>query len=175
MTSGVGEPDSLWSDPSWSCELRMRSFSALLHALSSVIHLLYSSRHTNQLDGRPKWNLTSMGRLIALIFDEEILFEDQYSELQENSLHAKEVEPTFKKSSDIPDVEISKSNVEENRRPQLLQQISNALEKKPIQEISKLKEYGGLKSVSKSLANNLDNGLLSTAEVLIDPSRSKIV
>ncbi len=73
MVSGIGGPSLRWANPASLISLRLHSFATLLTIFSSVT--IHMSKHgTTQLDGKSKWNLTSMGRVIALLFDEEALF-----------------------------------------------------------------------------------------------------
>ena len=73
MVSGIGGPSLRWANPASLISLRLHSFATLLTIFSSVT--IHMSKHgATQLDGKSKWNLTSMGRVIALLFDEEALF-----------------------------------------------------------------------------------------------------
>jgi len=70
--SGTGEPSILWASPDSLIPLRLNAFAALLKAIISV-----SDHMTNaglrQLDGNSKWNLTALGKVLSLLFDERAI------------------------------------------------------------------------------------------------------
>jgi hypothetical protein len=79
IVSGTGEPDLAWANPAAIIPLRVHAFATLLQLLGSST-LYFSKRGVTQLDGGNKWNLVSMSRMIALIFDEGKLFGKQAKE-----------------------------------------------------------------------------------------------
>ena len=73
MVSGTGEPSLLWANPALALPLRIHAFSTLLHFLHSVSNHL-SKFGLKQLDGKTKWNMTTFGAVISVLFDEHKLF-----------------------------------------------------------------------------------------------------
>ena len=69
MVAGVGEPSMLWASPESLIPLRLNAFATLLHTVSSAsYHMAKSGR---QLDGNTKWNLTALGKMLVMLFDEQ--------------------------------------------------------------------------------------------------------
>lgn len=79
IVSGTGEPDLAWANPASTIPLRVQSFATLLQLLGSSSRY-YSKRGVTQLDGTNKWSIVSLGRVIALLFDEGALFGEQAEE-----------------------------------------------------------------------------------------------
>ena len=73
LVSGSGMPSLLWANPACAIPLRMHAFATLLQVISSVNTYMVRSGAT-QLDGKGKWNLTLLGKVVAMVFDEEQLF-----------------------------------------------------------------------------------------------------
>lgn len=73
VVCGTGIPSILWANPACAIPLRMHAFATLLQTISSVNSYMMKNGAT-QLDGRGKWNLSLLGKVVAMIFDEEHLF-----------------------------------------------------------------------------------------------------
>jgi hypothetical protein len=79
IVSGTGEPDLEWANPASIIPLRIHAFATLLQLLGSTTIFL-SKRGMTQLDGSTKWNLISLSRVVAMLFDEGSLFGSQAEE-----------------------------------------------------------------------------------------------
>jgi hypothetical protein len=85
---GTGNHDISWANPAASLPLRVNAFATLLQILgSSTLYL--SKRGSTQLDGNHKWNFVSLGRVLALLFDEEDLFGNEGEEAFSDEFLAK--------------------------------------------------------------------------------------
>ena len=73
MVSGGGMPSLSWANPACAIPLRIHAFATLLQVISSVNTYMVRSGVT-QLDGKGKWNLTLLGKVVAMVFDEGQLF-----------------------------------------------------------------------------------------------------
>jgi len=73
LVVGTGEPSLLWADPSANIPLRLQSFATLLFLISNVADFQSKSGLT-QLDKKSKWDLDSLGNVVALALDEGDLF-----------------------------------------------------------------------------------------------------
>ena len=90
LVVGTGEPSLLWADPSANIPLRLQSFATLLFLISNVADFQSKSGLT-QLDKKSKWDLDSLGNVVALALDEGELFgatnmlleEDYYIKINE--------------------------------------------------------------------------------------------
>lgn len=71
--SGVGEPSILWASPQTLIPLRMNAFATLLHAVSSATHHM-SKTGLRQLDGNSTWDITALGKVLSMVFDEQTIF-----------------------------------------------------------------------------------------------------
>ena len=79
---GYGQPDLVWANPASVIPLRIHSFASMLHLLGGAcLHL--AKNGATQLDGKGKLNITTLGRVIALLFDEGKLFGRQAFEAVE--------------------------------------------------------------------------------------------
>ena len=76
LVAGSGKPALAYANPAMSLPLRLHSFSTLLHVLNSVSSHLAKSEFT-ECDGSQKWSLTTMSRVVAILFDEESILLDQ--------------------------------------------------------------------------------------------------
>lgn len=70
---GCGEASPQWANPGAFLPLRIQSFATLLQILGST-SVYFSKRGLKQLDGANKWNLTTLSRNLAVVFDEYALF-----------------------------------------------------------------------------------------------------
>ena len=71
--SGVGEPSILWASPQTLIPLRMNAFATLLHTVSSATHHM-SKTGLRQLDGHSTWDITALGKVLSMVFDEQTIF-----------------------------------------------------------------------------------------------------
>jgi hypothetical protein len=78
-TLGTGNIDLEWANPAAILPLRVHAFATLLQILGSST-LYMSKRGAAQLDGNNRWNFKSLGRVLALLFDEDELFGKQGEE-----------------------------------------------------------------------------------------------
>jgi hypothetical protein len=92
IVSGTGEPDLAWANPASTIPLRVQSFATLLQLLGSSSRY-FSKRGVTQLDGTNKWSIVSLGRVIALLFDEGALFGEQAEESFDKEAYASVSDP----------------------------------------------------------------------------------
>ncbi len=72
LVAGSGEPTLEWSNPASLIALRLHSFSSLLYILNAVsTHL--SKHGITELNGKGKWNMIIMSKIVAMLFDEELI------------------------------------------------------------------------------------------------------
>jgi hypothetical protein len=74
-----GEPDLVWANPSAPIPLRVHCFATILHLLGAA-SMYMSKNGVTQVDGVSKLNVVTLGRVLALIFDEQKLFGPQATE-----------------------------------------------------------------------------------------------
>jgi len=79
LLCGTGEPDLTWANPASPVPLRLHTFATILQLLGGVSLYLQKNGVTN-VDGMTKWNIVTLGRFVALLFDEGSLFGDQAAE-----------------------------------------------------------------------------------------------
>lgn len=85
LICGDGRPDLAWANPAASLPLRVHSFATILHLVGSST--MYLSKHgVTLVDGVSSWNVVAIGRVLALLFDEEKLFGTQAEELLNEEL-----------------------------------------------------------------------------------------
>jgi hypothetical protein len=82
---GTGNHDLEWANPVAALPLRVHAFATLLQILGSST-LYMSKRGASQVDGNNKWNFKSLGRVLALLFDEDELFGKQGEEVLSEDL-----------------------------------------------------------------------------------------
>jgi hypothetical protein len=70
---GSGKPDLAWANPSASTELRVNAFASILRLLGSAT-MYFSKNGVCELDGTTSLSVVTLGRVMALLFDEERLF-----------------------------------------------------------------------------------------------------
>jgi hypothetical protein len=80
--AGKSEPSLLWANPAALIPLRIHAFASLLQLINSCSGYLMKNGAT-QLDGKSKWNVTTLGRLVALVFDESMLFDSPTTHVEE--------------------------------------------------------------------------------------------
>jgi len=102
LVSGNGTPSLLWANPASVIPLRMHAFATLLQIINSVNTYMVRNGCT-QLDGKSRWNLTQLGRVVAMAFDEEQLFinfDDRSGEiLSVDEWEAMFIDPSFSGSN----------------------------------------------------------------------------
>ena len=76
LITGNGKPDLVWANPSAPLPLRVHCFATILHLLGAA-SLYMSKNGVTQVDGVSKWNVVTLGRVLALCFDEAKLFGHQ--------------------------------------------------------------------------------------------------
>jgi hypothetical protein len=76
IVSGTGEPSLIWANPASTPSLRTQAFASLLQCIHSITSYLSKAGY-HQLDGKSKWNVTSLATIISTFFDEENLFSSQ--------------------------------------------------------------------------------------------------
>eukprot|EP00535_Pseudo-nitzschia_heimii_P008056 CAMPEP_0197181318 /NCGR_PEP_ID=MMETSP1423-20130617/5641_1 /TAXON_ID=476441 /ORGANISM="Pseudo-nitzschia heimii, Strain UNC1101" /LENGTH=3706 /DNA_ID=CAMNT_0042631551 /DNA_START=249 /DNA_END=11369 /DNA_ORIENTATION=- len=80
---GTGYHDLNWANPAANIPLRVNAFATLLQILgSSTLYL--SRRGVTQLDGKDKFNLLTLSRVMGLLFDEKEMFGNKYHEVVSN-------------------------------------------------------------------------------------------
>lgn len=79
IVCGTAEADLVWANPAAFLPLRVQAFASLLHILGSFT-VFSSKRGLSQLDGSSKLNLIALGRVLALSFDEGLLFGESAGE-----------------------------------------------------------------------------------------------
>ena len=80
---GTGNHDLKWANPAATLPLRVNAFATLLQVLGSST-LFLSKRGVNQLDGKGKFGLLSLSRVMGLLFDEKEMFGDSHCEVFSN-------------------------------------------------------------------------------------------
>jgi hypothetical protein len=56
--------------------LRLHSFASILHLLTGAC-MYFGKNGVTEVDGSRRWNLLTLGRVVALVFDENLLFGEQ--------------------------------------------------------------------------------------------------
>ena len=102
LICGPGEPDLTWANPASMPPLRLHSFASILHLLGGAC-LYFSKNGVKQLDGVKKLDVVTLGRVMALLFDERNLFGNQaFEEIDEELwtgiLRGNESKPVKRKS-----------------------------------------------------------------------------
>lgn len=77
--TGTVDSDLKWANPNSIIPLRINAFATMLQLLGSSTMFL-SKRGLTQLDGKDKWSLRAISKVLALIFDERELFGEQANE-----------------------------------------------------------------------------------------------
>lgn len=80
IIAGDIEPNLSWANPSFASPLRIQSFASLLYMLGAS-NLFLTRSGLGLVDGDSKWNVVTLGRVLALLFDEERIFGPQSREL----------------------------------------------------------------------------------------------
>ena len=79
LLCGTGEPDLAWANPAAPIPLRLHTFATILQLLGGI-SLYLQKNGVTQVDGLTKWNIVTLGRVVALLFDEGRLFGKQAME-----------------------------------------------------------------------------------------------
>jgi hypothetical protein len=85
LVFGTGEPDLIWANPSSPLPLRVHSFATIIHLIGSTSMYL-SKNGVTLVDGISGWNVATLGRVVALMFDERRLFGDQATEVLDEEM-----------------------------------------------------------------------------------------
>lgn len=85
LVFGTGEPDLTWANPSSPLPLRVHSFATIIHLIGSTSMYL-SKNGVTLVDGISGWNVATLGRVVALMFDERKLFGDQAAEVLDEDM-----------------------------------------------------------------------------------------
>ena len=72
---GAGEPSVLWANPASPIPLRLQAFASLLYACNSVSSYLARNGVTH-LDGKGRWNLTTLSQVVGMFITGDILFNE---------------------------------------------------------------------------------------------------
>ena len=80
---GTGYHDLKWANPAATMSLRVNAFATLLQILGAST-LFLSKRGVTQLDGKNKFNLLTLSRVMGLLFDEKEMFGNSYHEVLSN-------------------------------------------------------------------------------------------
>lgn len=73
LVFGTGQTDLAWANPASTMPLRVHAFGSLLQILGSASLFMLKSG-TTQVDGSSKFDLLTLGNVLALLFDEEAIF-----------------------------------------------------------------------------------------------------
>jgi hypothetical protein len=123
IVSGNGTPSVVWANPASAIPLRMHAFATLLQILNGINTYMVRTGCT-QLDGKSRWNLMQLGRVVSMAFDEEKLFSNfEACPGEVFSLDAWEamyIDPSFSKSSESASEEESPQAQRSNRRGKTL-------------------------------------------------------
>jgi len=76
LVCGTGTPDLQWANPSTPLPLRIYAFSSFL-ILCREVTLYQNKNGVTKLSGKGKMDMKSMGKMVSLLFDDELLFGDQ--------------------------------------------------------------------------------------------------
>jgi len=101
MICGNGEPDLVWANPSAPIPLRVHAFATLLHLIGSTSMYL-SKNGVTLVDGVSSWNVVTLGRVIALTFDEQKLFGTLSTELLDEDLWSSKGSSETRSSTSSP-------------------------------------------------------------------------
>ena len=82
MIAGNGEAALLWANPAAVIPLRIHAFATFLQVFSSG-SAYFMKNGATQMDGKNKWNATTLSRLVAMIFDESSLFDNKRNHAEE--------------------------------------------------------------------------------------------
>lgn len=80
LVFGTGESDLAWANPASIMPLRVHAFGSLLQILGSASLYMLKSGVT-QIDGASKFDLATLGNILALLFDEEDMFGPDVTEV----------------------------------------------------------------------------------------------
>jgi hypothetical protein len=123
IVSGNGTPSVVWANPASAIPLRMHAFATLLQILNGINTYMVRNGCT-QLDGKSRWNLMQLGRVVAMAFDEEKLFSNFEACPGEvfslDAWKAMYIDPGFSKSSESASKEESSRAQRRNRREKTL-------------------------------------------------------
>lgn len=98
FVSGKGTPSLLWANPASVIPLRMHAFATLLQIINGMNTYMVRNGCTQLDGGKSRWNLTELGRVVAMVFDEEQL-ESSGEVFSEEEWKKMYISPTFSRSS----------------------------------------------------------------------------
>lgn len=123
IVSGNGTPSVVWANPASAIPLRMHAFATLLQILNGINTYMVRNGCT-QLDGKSRWNLMQLGRVVSMAFDEEKLFSNFEACPGEvfslDAWKAMYIDPGFSKSSESVSEKESTHAQRSNRREKTL-------------------------------------------------------
>ena len=73
LVFGTGDTDLTWANPGAIMPLRVHAFGSLLQIIGNASLYMLKSGVT-QVDGTSKFDLVALGNVLALLFDEEVIF-----------------------------------------------------------------------------------------------------
>jgi len=80
LISGLGEPSLLWANPESLIPLRLQSFAAILYVMSNAS--AFQTKQGVTIHGL-QWDLSNIGKFVALWFDENIFLDKSIAPPQE--------------------------------------------------------------------------------------------
>lgn len=173
MVSGIGEPSILWASPESLIPLRLNAFATLLHVVSSASHHL-AKTGLRQLDGSTKWNLTALGKVLSMLFDEHAIMGGPFEDLSVKGEPMKP-SPTTSTSKVIPlkkPTMLSRSKTSNEPgmfsapKPEIIQRFSSEESHKKFDVDAMLqssRSYEGGKS-SELIVNDNDDLLVTSGD-----------
>jgi len=111
VIAGAAESGIRWANPKSIIPLRIHAFASLLQLLGSTT-VFFAKRGLTELDGTNKWNLITLSRVLALLFDEGTMFGDHATEPISSTLF----EDTYLSSTRSENLEASKKSEGEKKR-----------------------------------------------------------
>lgn len=96
------QPSLVWANPASSISLRVQTFGTILQLVGEA-SLLFTNQGATQVDGSSKYSVVTLGRVLALMFDERRLFDAQADEAIDDeywdtSLTSRDDSPDLKRS-----------------------------------------------------------------------------
>jgi hypothetical protein len=143
LLCGNGDADLVWANPASLIPLRIHSFASILHLLGGTC-LYLANNGVTEVDGVRKWNMVTLGRVVALLFDERKLFGELAVEDIEEKYWVELLNPTKKK------VESAKNR----KSPRKGRHVRNTFELSDVNEIQPREELGD-RDLLSSLAGEL--------------------
>jgi len=111
VIAGTAESGIRWANPKSVIPLRIHAFASLLQLLGSTT-VFFAKRGLAELNGTDKWNLITLSRVLALLFDEGTIFGDHATEPISSTLF----EDMYRTSTRPANLETSKGSLAEKKR-----------------------------------------------------------